>query len=181
MEGMVRAHPLRHQPAPVTARIARAQLLRQAREAALAFRQLRQRLGRHLLRGDLRHERLQLGAHEERLAQIVMREGANTHAPVRLELDEAERREPAQRLPDRRPRDAEPLGELLLPEHRPRLELAGDDRLLDQDGDVVGLRALRHGSRSYAEIVRKSCMGTVRATSAKTSFAASEASIAAIS
>src|SRR5581483_1671278 len=73
-------------------------------------------------------------------------------------------------------------GELLLPQHRAGRELAGHDRLFDQNGDVVGLRRLeRHWSRSYAASVRKSCSGTDRATSVNTSFAASDASIASIS
>ena len=160
MERVVRAHPVDHQAAAVAARIARAELLRQPREAPLALLQLRERLRGQSLRGDLRHEPLELCAHEERLVQVVVRERAHAHAAVRLERDEAERREPAERLADGRARDAEPLGELLLPQHRAGRELAGDDRLLDQDGDVVGLRAFGHGSRSYADVVRKSLNGT---------------------
>src|SRR4029079_17906404 len=107
---------------------------------------------------------------------------AHADAAVGLERDEPERGQPAERLTDGRPRHPEPLRQLLLAEDRAGLELAGDDRLLDQDGDVVGLGALdRHGNRSYADTVRKSCSGTVSATAAKTSFAPCDASTAAIS
>ena len=111
--------------------------------------------------------------------QVVVAERAHADSAVRLERDETERGEAPQRLTHRRSGDTEPLRELLLPEHRARLELARDDRLLDQAGDVVGLRALKaHVSRAYASVVRKSFSGTLSATFAKTSFASSEASTA---
>ena len=132
-----------------------------------------ERLRRHLRRGELGDECLELCPHEERLAKIVARQRAHADTAVRLERDEAERREAAQRLAHRRAGDAEAVGQLLLAQHRARLELAGDDRLLDQDGDVVGLGALEaHGSRSYA-VDGQEVLATavVSATSAKTSFA----------
>ena len=60
-----------------------------------------------------------------------------------LERDEPERLEPPQRLAQRRPADAVLGRERLLPEHRARRELAEDDRLLDRERDLVGLRASR--------------------------------------
>ena len=146
---VIRPHPLGHQPAPVPARVARAQLTRQAGEPLLALLELLQLLERELLGRHLGDERLELRPDEERLAEVVVRERPDAHALVRLERDEPERRELPQRLAHRRPRDAEPLRQLLLAQDRAGLELAGHDRLLDQDGNIVGLRALRrHGNRS---------------------------------
>src|SRR5213076_1643540 len=69
-------------------------------------------------------------------------------AAVRDERDEPEGGEPAERLADGRARDVELLGELLLAEHGSRLELTGDDWLLDHERDVVGLGAVEaHSSR----------------------------------
>ena len=92
--------------------------------------------------GERSRERLQLGPDEERLAQLLARERADADAAVRHELDEPERGQPSQRLADRRPRDPVLLGERLLAEDRARLDLAGDDRLLEGVRDLVGLGGL---------------------------------------
>src|SRR5205823_12239166 len=128
--------------APRLARLAGAEVLRDLREVLLRLFELREILGRHLRRGDLRGERLELRAHHERLVQVLPRDRAHADAAVRDERDEPEGREPAERLADRRARDVELLGELLLAEDGARLELAGDDRLLDHERDVVGLGAV---------------------------------------
>ena len=60
---------------------------------------------------------------------------------VRHEGDEAESRETAQGLANRCPADLELLLEVLLPENASRRNLAGDDRLLERERDVVGLRS----------------------------------------
>src|SRR5690348_17916084 len=62
--------------------------------------------------------------------------------------------ESPQRFPDRRARDVELLRELLLAEDGSRRELAGDDRLLDHERDVVGLGAVE---RSEERRVGKEC------------------------
>src|SRR5205085_6619065 len=85
--------------------------------------------GCDLRRGDAGDERLELGPHHERLAHVLARERAHADAAVRLERDEAQRREPAQRLAHGRPADVVALGELLLTQDRARKELPGDDRL----------------------------------------------------
>ena len=68
VEGVVRAHPLRHQRAPAVTRFVRADLLRQPREPLLAHLELGEVLFGHLLRRDLGDERLELRPDEERLA-----------------------------------------------------------------------------------------------------------------
>src|SRR4029078_875990 len=67
---------------------------------------------------------------------------AHADAAVRDEGDEPERSEPAERLADRRARDVELLGQLFLAEDGPPRALSGDDRLLDHERYVVGLRAV---------------------------------------
>jgi hypothetical protein len=74
--------------------------------------------------------------------QLVARDRPHAHPPIRLEGDEAERRQPPQRLTDRRPADREALGQVLLPQHDPRPELAGDDLALEHRRDLVRLGAL---------------------------------------
>ena len=74
--------------------------------------------------------------------QLLARDHPDADAAVRDEVDEPERGEPAQRLADRRPADLELLGELLLAKDASGRELAGDDRLLDHERDVVGLGAV---------------------------------------
>jgi len=93
VEGVVRAHPLGHQRPAAAARLVRAHLLRQPREAPLALLELGERLVGHPGRGDLGHERLELGTHEERLVQVVVAERAHADSAVRLERDETERGE----------------------------------------------------------------------------------------
>src|SRR5581483_7269871 len=88
-------------------------------------------------------EALELGAHEERLAQLVARERSHADAAIRDEGDEAERRQPAERLPDRRPADAEPLRELLLAKDGAGLDPTRDDVVLERERDVVSLRRQR--------------------------------------
>src|SRR5207302_9889610 len=135
-----------------------------------------------LRRGDLGGEALGLGADEERLVQLLPRDRAHAHAAVGLERDESERRESPQGLANGRPRDLEPLRQLLLAKDRPRLELAGDDRLLDHERDVVGLGGVEaHGRRSYAGSVRNSTNSGASATWAKISFASPPASMRPIS
>src|SRR6185436_5845969 len=100
---------------------------------------------------DLRREALQLGPDEEGLAQLRAGQRADANAPVGLERDEAERRQPAQRLPDRCAADAILLREPVLAKHRSRGELARHDRLLELERDVVRLGACRlaHGRGVY--------------------------------
>src|SRR5581483_8761322 len=158
----------------------------QPREPLLRLLELGELDGADLLRGDSRDEALELGAEEKRLPHLLPRERAHAKAPIRLERDEPERGQSPQRLSYRRPRDGVVRRELLLAEHRPRRELAGDDRLLEQEGDLVGLgadalRMSAHGRRWYAGSVRNSTNSRESATSAKSSFASSAASTAASS
>ena len=160
--------------------LARPQLLRDPREALLALVELLQLLRRDLRRGHLGGEPLQLGAHHERLVQLLPRDRPDADAAVRHERDEPERRQPPQRLPHRRPRDVELLGELLLPEDGARGELPGDDRLLDHERDVVCLGAVEaHSRRVYAGSVRNSTSSGASASCVNSSFASSPASTAA--
>ena len=68
-------------------------------------------------RGD---EALELGAQQERLPHLRARERPDAEAAVRLERDEPERGEPAQRLAHRRPADLVLRRDLLLAEDRAR-------------------------------------------------------------
>ncbi len=120
------------------------EIARDAREAALRCLQLGQVGGRHLRRCDLCRQALELGSHEERLAKLVQREHAHAHAPVGLEADQPQRGEAPQGLAHRGPTDLELLGEVLLAQDAARRDLAGDDRLLEREGEVVGLRAVGH-------------------------------------
>ena len=100
---------------------------------------------------------LQLRAHHERLVQLVARDRPHAHAAVRDERDEPERREAAQRLAHRRPRHVELLRQLLLAEDGSRGELAGDDRLLDHERDVVCLGGVERHSRSDHDVAPITC------------------------
>ena len=108
-------------------------------EALLSRVQLLEILRRELRRRHLGREPFELGAHHERLVQLVPRDRADAHAAVRHERDEPEGGQAPQRLADGRPRDVELLGKLLLTEDGPGRELARDDRLLDHERDVVCL------------------------------------------
>ena len=99
-------------------------------------------------RSDLRRKALELRADQERLAQLRAGQRAHTDAAVGLERDEPERRQAPKRLADRRPADAVPSREAVLAQHRPGGELTRDDRLLQLEGDVVGLRARRLAHRA---------------------------------
>src|SRR5581483_5036386 len=161
------------QRAPVLAGLARAQRPCQAREALLRLLELRDLGRRHLLGGDGRAETLELGAEEEGLPHLLAGERPDAEAAVWLERHEAECRQPPQRFTDRGAADRVAGRELLLPQHRPRRELAGDDCLLDEQCDLVGLRpdvVDGHGRRSYAGIVRNSTNSGASATWANSSF-----------
>ena len=151
VERVVRAHPLRGEvrcPRRRGAAFSRRRV-GQLGEAVLGGVECGEPLGRHARRGALGGEPFELGADEEGLAQLVAGERADANAAVRLERDEPERGEPAQRFADRRAADVEPLGEQLLPEHRARGDRAGDDLVLEDDRDVVGLRRIRHQGGVY--------------------------------
>ena len=93
---------------------------------------------RHLRRRDLGREALELRANEERLSELLPREHAHPDAAVRLEGDEPQRREAPQGLAHRGPADLELLGEMLLAKHAAGWDLAGDDRLLEREREIVG-------------------------------------------
>src|SRR4029079_1205983 len=106
----------------------------------------------------------------------------DTDAAVRDEGDEPECGESPERLAHRRARHVELLGQLLLTEHGPRRELAGDDRLLDDERDVVRLGAVeRHSNLVYAGSVRNSTSSGASASSRKSVRASSDASTASAS
>ena len=89
------------------------------------------------------------------------RDRADADAPVRLERDEPERRQPPQRLADRRAADVEPLGELLLAQHGAGRDQPADDLVLEHARDVVGLRGEgRHGANSSRLESRTPCFGS---------------------
>src|SRR5207247_714287 len=114
--------------------------------------------------------------------QLLARDRAHAHAPVRNERDEPERSEPSQRLANRCARHVELLGKLLLAKDRPGSKLSRNDGLLDDERDVVGLGGVeRHSRRVYAGSVRKSSSSGASASSAKSSFASSPASTPATS
>ena len=71
---------------------------------------------------------------------VVAVEGAHDRAAVGLDLDQALPFELQQRLADRRPRRAEALRERLRPQALPGLQLAFEDRLLEQ----IAHTRLRH-------------------------------------
>jgi hypothetical protein len=70
--------------------------------------------------------------------QLVTRDRPDANASVRDERDEAGSGQAAQGLPDRRSADLEARRELLLAQNRTRRELAGDDRVLERERDLVG-------------------------------------------
>src|SRR5207253_3942042 len=98
VEAMVRVHPVDRERTAVRAGLARAQRAGEAREALLSLLELGEVGLRHLLRRDRGDQALELGAEQERLPHLLARERADAEAAVRLERDEPERREPAQRL-----------------------------------------------------------------------------------
>ena len=143
MEGMVRVQPLACELEILATGVAH---LHESRggvaESLLGRLERREVVVGHLRRRDLGGQALELGAHHERLANLVPRQHAHPDAAVRLEGDEAERREPPQGLAHGCPRHVELLGQVLLAKHAPRRDLSGDDRLLERERDVVGLRAV---------------------------------------
>ena len=142
VEGMVGPDPVGDDP-PVLRVLVHAlqQPFGQAREALLRGLQRRQ-VGRgHPRCRELRREAFELRANEERLAQLLTGERPHADAPVRRERDESERRQPPQGLSNGRSANGELLGQLLLAKDGARRELSGDDRLLQVERDVVGLRA----------------------------------------
>ena len=111
------------------------------------------------VRGELRRQRLELGADEERLAQLLARRssargrrgsGTNETSPSAASRRSASRT--GVRLTSNRSESCSWRSTV------PGLELAGDDRLLEHERDLVGLRASRCviASRSYAGSVRNS-------------------------
>ena len=152
VERVVRLHPLdeeRRVARRLTSRV-RSELEGQRGEAPLDRVELGQIRGGHLRRRDLGGEPLELGADEERLAQLVRGDRADADAAVRLEGDETERGEAAKRLPHGRATDVEPLRERLLAQDGTRLDDAADDLVLEDARDVVGLgRECRHARRVY--------------------------------
>src|SRR5437899_2578590 len=80
------------------ARLARAEILGDLGEMLLGLLELDEILGRDVLGGDLGRERLELGAHHERLVQLVASDRADADAAVRDEGDQPERGEPAERF-----------------------------------------------------------------------------------
>ena len=79
-------------------------------------------------------EALELGADQERLAQLGGRDRAHAHAAVGHRRDEAERLESLQRLAHRGAADAEALADVLLAQHLPRRDRARDDLVLERRG-----------------------------------------------
>ena len=72
-----------------------------------------------------------------RLLHVAEVAAGNRRAAVRHELDEPLADEASERFAERRPRDAELVGERLLPQTRPRRELARDDPLEELGVDLV--------------------------------------------
>ena len=62
-------------------------------ESPLRPLELREVVIRHLGRGDLRREALELGSHHERLTDLVQGKHPHSHPTVRLERDEPQRGE----------------------------------------------------------------------------------------
>jgi hypothetical protein len=141
VERVIRLHPLDEEAraAGLTAARLGAQCERQFREPPLRRVEGSEVGLRHAGRRHLRRQRLELGSDEVGLAQLARRDRAHPDTPVRLERDEAERREPAQRLAHRRARDAEPVGELFLAQHGAGCDPSPHDLVLEHAGDVVGL------------------------------------------
>jgi ABC-2 type transport system ATP-binding protein len=82
---------------------------------------------------------LELGADQERLAQLGRRQRAHADAAVGNRRHEAQGLEALERLAHRRAADAESLADVLLPEHLTGREHARDDLVLEHAGEVVGL------------------------------------------
>ena len=93
-----------------------------------------------LLRGELGREPLELRAHLVGAADLPGREAADERAAVRTELDEPARLQLAQRLPDRRPADAELLGESLLAQPGPGRKRAVEHARVQGGSELVDER-----------------------------------------
>ena len=144
VEIVVRVHPLAHDGAVRSAALAclAPKLPGQLCEARFRRLQLGQAVVVETRNREGGRQRLELGAHEERLTQLVARQRPDADAPVRDELDEPERRQSPQRLADRRAGDSVLLGKRLLAQDRAGLDLPRDDLLLEGVRDLVGLRGL---------------------------------------
>ena len=109
--------------------------------------------------GQPRHQGLQLGPHEEGLAQLFARDRPDPYAPVRHEGDQPGRGQAAKGFADGRSADPEPLGELLLSQNGARCELAGEDGVLERHGDLVRLGAAAALARVRRQV--RNCAASV--------------------
>ena len=141
VEGVVGVHPLdgEGRVGYLAEPQRRAHRERQRREALLGLVQAREVGGADAGGGLGGREALELGADQERLADLGGRDRADAHAAVGHRRDEAERLQSLERLAHRGAADAESLAHVLLAQHLPRRDLARDDLVLQRAGDVVSL------------------------------------------
>jgi len=98
---------------------------------------------------ELCGETLEGGAHDERLEELCTGQRLDLDTPLAGERDEPERRELPECFTDRRAADAELLRQLLLPKQIAGWELSREDRVLQGERDLVGLRRrLAHAAES---------------------------------
>ncbi len=141
MKGVVGVHPLdgERRVGHLAKPQRRAHRERQRREALLGRVQAREVGGADSGGGLSGREALQLGADQERLADLGGRDRADAHAAVGHRRDETERLEPLERLAHRGAADTESLAHVLLAQDLPWRDLAGDDLVFQCAGDVVSL------------------------------------------
>src|ERR1035441_10066956 len=92
----------------------RSQLQRQLSETLFRPIQSSEIVGRHARRRVGRREPLELGADQERLAQLGRGDRSHTRPAVWKRCDQAERLQPLESLADRRSADAKTLAHVLL-------------------------------------------------------------------
>lgn len=80
---------------------------------------------------------LELGPHDIGLPDITRGRGADRRPPVRYDLDEPDRLELADRLPDRGAADAKLPSEMLLAQPRPDRDIPVHHALLDPIGETI--------------------------------------------
>ncbi len=134
------------------------ELEREGGEPSLDGVELGEIVGRHLAGRDLRRKPFELRADEERLPELGPGDRPHANATVRLERHEPERGEAPERLANGRATHGEPLGELLLPENGPRRDHTRDDLVLEDTGEIVGLRGDRRVHAGSVERGTASCI-----------------------
>jgi len=115
------------------------ELAREPREALLGPLEPAQIRSRQSLAGELGGEAFEGCADDERLEELGTSQRLDLDSALAGERNEPERRELSERFPNRRAADAELLRQLLLPKEIAGRELPREDRVLQDERDLVSL------------------------------------------